>query len=73
MRVSNSLEVEAEQLSSHPVFEHQRATDAWMVSKQALLFEICDSLLLLLHSTAKSREARTFKPRMALTQIHALF
>lgn len=73
MHVLNNLEIEADQLSSYPAFEHQRTTDAWMVSKQALLFEICDSLLLLLYSTVKSRETRTFKPRMALAQIHELF
>lgn len=42
-----------------------------MVSKQDLLLEISD-LLLLLHIVVKTREARTSKPRMAFTQIHEL-
>lgn len=39
-----------------------------MISKQDLLFEICDSLLLF--TMVKSREPWALKPRMALTQIH---
>lgn len=52
----------------YSVFKHQRTTDTQMIPKQDLLFQICDSLLLL-YTMVKSRDPWTFKPRMALTKI----
>lgn len=63
------LKAEAEHWT---VIEHQRTTDTQMISKYEFMFEICDSLLLLLllNTMLKSREPIKFKTWVALTQIH---